>query len=169
MSESVLQDIGLYKENLISMLLSNSTICKVLLGDDYTDNDISNLVYTQVFPYLYIDETQTEVLSYICVEVDIPKVPTGTMKDMKLIVWAYSHKNCMQCPIPKYHGTRPDILVDLIDRILSTSECRRKFGIGKPTLTSVNYFFPQNKYYGRQLIYTIPDFKVKEVENAAKL
>ena len=169
MSKSTLQDIGLYKDNLISMLLSDSSICKVLLGNDYTDNDISDLVYTQVFPYLYIDETQTEVLSYICIEVNIPRIPTGTMKDLKLIVWAYSHKNCMQCPIPKYHGTRPDILVDLIDRILSKPECCRKFGIGMPTLTSVEYFFPQNKYYGRQLVYTIPDFKVKEIENATEL
>ena len=164
MSESVLNDIGAYKDTLLEMLLSNDGICETLLGKGYSNDDKLNLVYTQIFPYLYVDETQTEVLPYICVEVDIPRFPTGTMKDMQLIVWAYSHKDCMRYSRDGYSGTRTDILSDMIDRQISNPEICRTYGIGKPTLTSVRYFFPQNKYYGRQMIYTIPDFKVKKVK-----
>lgn len=163
MEESVLNDIGIYKDTLLEMLLSNNDICETLLGKGYSNDDKLDLIYTQVYPYLYVDETQTEVLSYICVEVDIPRVPTGTMKDMKLIVWAYSHKECMKYSYDGYRGTRSDILSDMIDRQISDSVTCHAYGIGKPTLTSVTYFFPQNKYYGRQMIYTIPDFKVKKV------
>lgn len=162
LTETILQDISLYKENLMYMLLSDSEICEILLGHPCTDDDISDIVYTQIFPYLYVDETQTEVLTYICIEVDIPIVPTGTMKDMRLIVWAYSHKDCIQCTTPGYSGIRPDVLADLIDRKISSHTSCRAFGIGTPTLASAKYFFPQNKYYGRQLIYKIPDFKVKK-------
>ena len=164
MDESVLNDIGTYKDTLLEMLLSNDAICKTLLGNDYSNDDKLNLVYTQVFPYLYVDETQTEVLSYICVEVDIPRVPNGTMKDMKLIVWAYSHKECMKYSYNGYRGTRSDILSDMIDRQISDPVTCHAYGIGKPTLNSVTYFYPQNKYYGRQMFYTIPDFKVKKVK-----
>lgn len=164
MAESVLNDIGEYKDTLLDILLSNDDICETLLGKDFTSDNRSDLIYTQVFPYLYVDETQTEVLSYICVEVDIPRVPTGTMKDMKLIVWAYSHKDCMRYSYDGYSGTRADILSDMIDRQVSNPETCRTYGIGKPTLSSVTYFFPQSKYYGRQMIYTIPDFKVKKVK-----
>ena len=164
MEESVLNDIGIYKDTLLEMLLSNNSICETLLGKNYSNDDKLDLIYTQVFPYLYVDETQTEVLSYICVEVDIPRVPTGTMKNMQLIVWAYSHKECMKYLCNGYHGTRTDILSDMIDRQISNPKNCRDYGIGKPTLTSVKYFYPQNKYYGRQMFYTIPDFKVKKVK-----
>ena len=163
MEISAINDIGEYKDTLLDILLSNDDICETLLGNEFTSDDRSDLIYTQVFPYLYVDDTQTEVLSYICVEVDIPRVPTGTIKDMKLIVWAYSHKECMRYSYDGYCGTRADILSDMIDRQISNPETCHAYGIGKPTLTSVTYFFPQNKYYGRQMIYTIPDFKVKKV------
>lgn len=165
MAESVLNDIGAYKDTLLEMLLSNNGICETLLEKNYSNDDKLNLIYTQVFPYLYVDDTQTEVLPYICVEVDIPVVPTGTIKNMKLIVWAYSHKDCMRYSYNGYCGTRADILSDMIDRQISDPTSCHEYGIGKPTLTSVTHFFPQNKYYGRQMTYTIPDFKVKKVDD----
>lgn len=130
-----------------------------MLGDTYSSTDVENLVYTQVFPYLYVDETQTEVLPYICLEVDIPRIPTHTIKNMKITVWAYCHKDCMKYSLPEYLGTRVDILADIIERLLSDSD---DFGIGHLHLESVTYIFPQNKYYGKQMIFTIPDFKMKD-------
>lgn len=163
--ETILYDLGKYKDNLISMILSSPDICESLVGHQCTDNEISDLVYKQVFPYLYVDDTQTDVLSYICVEANIIRVPTGTIKDIQLHIWCYSHKDCMPYYKDGYSGTRPDILCDMISKLLMDDEARRKFGIGKPTLTSVQYFYPQNKFYGRQMIYTIPDFKSKELKS----
>ena len=100
---------------------------------------------------------KTDVKAYICCEVDISRVPTGTIKDMKLIIWAYCHKEGMKYSKKGYAGTKVDILADMIERQLRDSD---EFGIGKLQLKSAPYFFPSSKHYGRQLIYTIPDFKI---------
>ena len=160
MSEgSILKDMGSYKNTLLSSFVESEEICELLFDKKpYTEQDVDNLVYTQIFPYLYIDETQDEVLSYLCVEVSVPRIPTGTIKDMKLIVWAYCHKKSMQYSKNGYSGTKSDILADMVERVLRDSN---KFGIGKLQLISCNHFSPNSKYYGRELIYNIPDFKVK--------
>ena len=58
-----------------------------------------------------------------------------------------------------YKGSRTDILADMIERCLCDSD---KFGIGKLHLDSVTHIYPNTKTYGRQMIFTIPDFKIKE-------
>ena len=156
---SVLKDMGSYKNTLLSALINSDDICELLFDKKpYSDDDVENLVYTRIFPYLYVDETQTEVLSYICFEVDVPRVPTSTVKDIKLIIWEYCHKDCMRYSKKGYSGTRVDILADMIEQQLRESN---KFGIGKLELLSCTYFIPSSKYYGKQMIYNMPDFKVK--------
>ena len=139
---------------------------EILLGNGYTEEQVwgSNdddygIIYKQIFPYLYINDTQTKALPYICFEVDIPRVPTSTIKDIKIIIWAYSHKDCMRYSQKTYLGTRVDILSDAIERVLRNST---NLGIGKVELDSATVMSSSNKnYYGRQLIFTIPDFKFK--------
>lgn len=160
MDSSILKDIGKYKKTLLSTLISSSDICELLFNKaNYTEDDVDNLVYTQIFPYLYIDGTQTEVLSYLCFEVDVPRVPTKTIKNMQLIVWTYCHKDTMKYTKKGYFGTKADILADMVERQLRESD---QFGIGKLQLISCTTFCPKNEYYGRKLIYNIPDFKIKE-------
>lgn len=155
---SILKDMGAYKTTLLSEIISSDDICELLFNKKpYTEEDVDNLVYKQIFPYLYIDETQTEVKTYICFEVDIPRIPSHTIKDMKLIVWEYCHKDGMKYSKKGYSGTKVDILADMIERNLRNSE---KFGIGKLELMSCTYFSPSNKHYGKQLVFNVPDFKI---------
>ena len=157
---SLLKDIGVCKEKLSFSFLDSPEICEIMIGKkNYSEEEVQNLIYKQIFPYLYIDETQTKVLSYICLEIDIPKAPTSTVKNLKLIVWIYSHKEGMKYYKKGYSGTKVDILTDMVERQLRNSY---KFGIGKLELMSCQYFFPNNKYYGKQLIYNVPDFKLKD-------
>lgn len=156
---SILKDTGSYKNTLLSYFINSEDICELMFNKKpYTEDDVENLIYSQIFPYLYIDDTQDEVLPYLCIEVDIPQIPTGTVKDMKLTVWAYCHKDGMKYSKKGYSGTKSDILADMVERQLRNSN---KFGIGKLQLISCRHFFPNSKYYGRELIYKIPDFKVK--------
>ena len=159
MSEgSILKDMGSYKSTLLSYFINSEEICELMFNKKpYTEEDVDNLIYSQIFPYLYVDDTQDETLSYLCVEVSVPRIPTGTIKDMKLIIWAFCHKGIMKYSKKGYSGTRVDILADMVERALRDSN---KFGIGKLQLVSCEHFFPNNKYYGRQLIYNMPDFKV---------
>lgn len=164
----VLKDIGLLKNRILTLLLNSDDIMEILLGKGYTqdqvwgndeNDDDYGIVYKQVFPHLYIDETQTKVLSYLCFEVDVPVIPTRTIKDMKIIVWAYCNKDCMRYAKKGYLGTRSDILADAVERALCNSQ---KLGIGRLRLDSATYLSPSNKqFYGRQLIFTVPDFKTK--------
>lgn len=168
METTTLKDLGLYKNYLLSMIVKSSDIKDAMFIEDNKrkDGNLGQLMFKQIFPYLYVDETQTEVLPFICVEDDVPRIPTGTIKDMQLTVWAYAHKDCMQYSYYNYKdyiGTRADALCDMIDRIIMSEENCRKFGIGIPQLISVGHLFPQNEYYGRQLIYKISDFKLKKV------
>ncbi|MBS6643649.1 MAG: hypothetical protein KH366_08725 [Clostridiaceae bacterium] len=156
--DSALKDIGAYKNRIISLLTGSQDIVSLLLNDTITDDNVENLVYSQIFPYLYVNDTQTEELSYLCIEVEVPRIPTKMIKDMKIIVWAYCHKGIMKYSRKDFLGTRADILSDMVDRCLMGSD---NFGIGRPTLESDTHFFPNDKYYGRQLIYTMPEFKVK--------
>lgn len=160
MAETILKDIGLYKNRILSTLLQSSDLCETLLNKkDYTEEDVDSLIYKQVFPCLYIDETQTNVLSYVCVEVNTPRIPTRTIKNMELIIWCYCHKDCMKYSKKDYFGTRADIMSDMVERQLRDSD---KFGIGKLQLQSVTYLNNTNsRYYGRQLLFTTPDFKIK--------
>lgn len=156
---TVLKDIGSCKQRLLTAFVSNDDICELLFNKKpYTEDDVENLMYKQLFPYLYTDETQTETLTYLCFEVDVPRLSSGTVKDMKIIVLAYCHKDIMKYSKKGYYGTRVDILADMVERQLRDSY---DFGIGKPELISVTNFFPNNKYYGRQLVYNVPEFKVK--------
>ena len=156
---TVLKDIGSCKQRILTAVVNDEDICGLLLNKkSYTEDDVDGLMYKQIFPYLYTDETQTETLTYLCFEVDVPRLSSGTVKDMKIIVLAYCHKNIMKYSKKGYYGTRVDILADMVERKLRDSY---DFGIGKPELISVTNFFPNNKYYGRQLIYKVPEFKVK--------
>lgn len=177
MTESVIKDVGLYKSKLLTPIINSEDIKDILLvGEEYSDDmwygkeddeDDFGIVYKQIFPYLYVNETQTSVKTYICFETDIPRIPTGTIKDMKLIIWCLCHKSCMKYTKKGYFGTRVDILADAIERALRQSEIesekkgKAKFGIGNLHLDSVTYMASQNKeYYGRQMIFTISEFKL---------
>lgn len=157
---SALKDLGEYKMTLLNMIIQSNDISNAMYKEN-KNIKLSQLIYKQIFPFLYVDETQTDVLSYICFDDAVPRVPTGTVKNMQLTVLVYAHRKCMQ--YDSYTGTRVDALTDYVDRVIMDEENRKKFGIGRPKLESVNNAFPHNDYYGKQLIYTIPDFKVKEV------
>nr|WP_308627007.1 hypothetical protein [uncultured Eisenbergiella sp.] len=158
MKKSIINDIGLYKTRLLSMLTEDADICGLLLNkEEFTQEEADSLLYSRIFPYLYIN-TQADNGTCLCFEVDVPQIPTGMIKDMKITVWSYSPLTQMQYEKDGYLGTRPDILADMIERKLHASS---QFGIGQLRLESVTSNVLDNRYYGRQMIFTVPDFKTK--------
>ena len=156
---TVLKDIGSCKQRLLSGFINDDDICELLFDKkSYTEDDVEKLVYTQIFPYLYIDDVQTQSVTYLCFEINIPSCTSSTIKDLEIIIWACCHKDIISYSKKGYYGTKVDILADMVERRIRESY---DFGIGKPELVSVTNFFPNNKYYGRQLVYSVPEFKVK--------
>lgn len=156
---TTLKDIGVYKTKLLSYLIKQQdlTDCMSLSS---TGLNTAGLIYKQVFPYLYIDETQTEVLPYICVEANIDNSANENMKTVELRVWVYANRGCMKLSKSGYVGTRVDILCDIVDRTIR--EVNNELGIGQPDFIGSDTIFPQKQFYGREMFYRIYDFRLKE-------
>lgn len=153
-----LRDIGKYKNRLFSSIVQSEDVAELILGKNYDKENVDELLtYKHIFPYLYIDDTQTQQCSYVCVEVDVPRTMDFSYKDMKVIIWCYCHRGIMKYSKSGYLGTRADILTDMVDRLLNSSN---NFGLGRLRLQSATYLVPNKEFYGRQLIYTCPEFNI---------
>ncbi len=160
MAQITLNDIGIYKDRIFYKIIRDKDIGRQLLGDIYNEETVAvDLPYHHIYPYLYIDGTQTETKSYICIEIDVPRTSDFTYKDMKVIIWVCTHKDLMKCSVKGYSGTMVDVLSTMIDNLLNSS---RNFGIGRLKLESSTYIKPNNTYYGRQLIYNCSEFNLKD-------
>lgn len=153
-----LKDIRKYKNEVFKKITQNEDIAVLILGSNYDKKkDLDNLLmYNNVFPYLYVDDTQTSQTSYVCVEVDVPRTMYYTYKDMKIIIWCYCHKGIMKISDDSVN-TKSDLLAEKVDNLLNSSS---DFGLGGLRLQSNTYFIPGKEYYGRQLIYSCPEFNI---------
>ena len=155
-----LKDIGVYKNRLLTTIMNSEDICELILGKGYDKENIDEkLVYSHVFPYLYVDDTQTETKTYICVEVSVPRTMDFTYKDMTIDVWCYCHKGIMKYSKKGFLGTRADIASDMIDRLLNSSN---NYGIGRLRLVSCIPLNISKTHYGRHLTYKCAEFNIEK-------
>ena len=155
-----LKDIGTYKNRLLTTIVKSDDICELILGKDYDKTDVDDkLIYKNVFPYLYVDDTQTTAETYICIEVSVPRTHDFTFKDMKIDVWCYCHKNVMKYSKKGYLGTRADIAGDMIDRLLNSSN---NYGLGRLKLISSVPLNISATHYGRHMTYTCVEFNIEK-------
>lgn len=162
MASSVIRDLSFIKSKVISRLLESDDFAEVMLRKkDFTEDEKYDMEGTQIFDYPYVDGTQIEVMPYVCIET-VCRGTNRTVKSMDLYVWIFVHRDCMKMEQNKksYMGNRADVLADIVERLLRDST---DLGIGNPSLDDVGYTVPQSSYFGRQLKYSIPDFKIKEV------
>lgn len=121
------------KNKIMSELSNDDEIIEALgLNDDESPDD---LVWVRLFPHDFIPSTQSDVKSYINVEVDIPerRVRYGeTASD----IWVHAfimfrvlvHQEDMRLNLPGESATRMDYLSMLIEKKFRN---RQDFGIGK--------------------------------------
>ena len=154
-----LKDIGVYKNRLLTTIMNSEDVCETILGKGYNKTNVDEqLIYKYIFPYLYVDETQTEVKSYICIEVSVPRTHDFTYKDMKVDIWCYCHKDIMKYSKNGFLGTRSDILSDMVDRLLNSSN---NYGIGRLKLQSCIPINISKTHYGRHLTYSCAEFNIE--------
>lgn len=153
----MLKDIGSDKTRMIKAFLDNKDLMECLLGENYTEAQFGNVVYDQIFPYLYVTETQTATKSYVCFETD-PERESNTIQTSPIEIWVYCHKDIMKCEKEGYLGTRADILADMVERSVRDLD----LGIGKLNFVKAPHFFPSSQYYGRRMFFKVSDFKYKK-------
>ncbi len=137
-----------WKNKTISMILSQNEIIELF---EKTEEDVENIVYSNIFPFGYIPQTQTETELYITIEVSIPKM-------LFRQVWEYPHmtiklichQDKMQLNKAGVSATRLDYLSTLIDKLLNGTD---GWAYGKLSLVSNTEYNLSPVYKVREMIF----------------
>lgn len=121
-------------------------------------DDPVDLIGENIFPNPYIPDTQSEAKNYICMDIYVPRVKDMLFKDVQIVVNIFSHKNSST-----YKGkSRVDLINIEVDKILNGNF---DFGIDKVDLVSVMPYIPNSSFFGKQIIYTVPNFNQRRCKH----
>lgn len=141
-----------WKNTIITKLQSNDLILDAL---GTTELEREDLVGKRIFPYLYIPSTQTEVTSYINVEISITSTSRNTIYSYpQIVIMIISHQDHMSLNMAGISGSRNDYLSELIDEMLNGSN---EYGIGTIVLKSNIAGSLNDTYRYRQLTFVGTD------------
>ena len=144
-----------WKNIIVSELSQDDEIIYALgLNDDESPDD---LVYKRIFPFLYIENTQEVVRTYIMVEINIPE-RRQRYGNSESNIWVHpviifnvlTHQEDMRMNMAGGSGTRMDYLAELIEE---KYEGRRGFGVGALQLKSDIAGSINNTYRFRELVF----------------
>lgn len=116
-----------YKNRIIKDIIYNdddTLSTEIIMAIDENLLDKRNeLLYENIYPFLKIPQTQTEVKSYITMSVDMPKVSTKNyfFKDMVITINTIVHEDKMKMP-KIYSATRADYIASLINKIFNQNK-----------------------------------------------
>lgn len=117
-----------------------------------------DLIGENIYPNPYIPDTQSEVKNYICLDIYVPKVRDMLFKDVQIVINIFSHKDSST-----YKGdSRVDLINIEVDKTLNGSF---DYGIDKVDLVSVMPYIPNNKFFGKQIIYTVQNFNQRRCKH----
>jgi hypothetical protein len=126
------------------------------------DEDPDNLVWKRIYPHLWIPQTETDVKSYLLVEINVPERRTrygATSNPVYVhpVIYFYVlvHQEDMKLNLAGESGTRMDYLAELIE---NKYEGRRGFGLGQLTLKSNVASSINTTYRLRVLVFEAVDF-----------
>ena len=141
---------------MLHAFVDNENIVTYINNTDI--NDPVDLIGDNIFPNPYIPDTQSEVKNYICMDIYVPRVKDMLFKDVQIVVNIFSHKNSST-----YKGkSRVDLINVEVDKILNGSF---DFGIDKVDLVSVMPYIPNSSFFGKQIIYTVPNFNQRRCKH----
>ncbi|WP_143322879.1 hypothetical protein [Clostridium sp. HBUAS56010] len=157
----MLKELGRYKITLLSLLKNSDNICKILLGDNYENEnyDLDSELEKYLIPHLYIQGTIKEKRSYILFDTGMYK-GGSSIKTMRITIQVICDKSIIECKPPRgYYGFKYDVLAQYVEELLcEIKDNGRKFGIGIPDLVTVNDFLI-NDYVGHTLTFDVKDFR----------
>lgn len=160
-----LEEIGSFKNKVVSKLINDENIIDVLIGDiDSIDDPESAMLGKNgtgkggcVFKFEYVPDTQEDSKTFLCVEVVPERTNGDSVTEMTIYVFVYCSKNLMQTYRRKGQaGTRVDILASDVDKVLNGN---KEFGIGPLEWAGSSIYKPASCYYGRMLVYQVSAFR----------
>lgn len=148
-----------FKDKIMSELSQDDNVINALgLNPDESEDD---LIWVRLMPHLYIPTTETDVKTYVCVEIDIPE-RRSRYGDNNSQIWVHPtiifyvlvHQEDMRLNIAGESGTRMDYLAELIE---DKYQGRQDFGVGTLELKSDVASSINNTYRFRQLVFEAVD------------
>ena len=148
-----------WKNKIMSELSQDDQIINALgLNPDESEDD---LVWVRLYPHYYIPQTETDVKTYLLVEIDIPERRSrygSNSSDIwvhpTIIFYVLVHQEDMHMNMAGESGTRMDYLAELIEE---KYQGRQDFGVGTLELKSDVAGSVNPTYRFRQLVFEAVD------------
>ena len=148
-----------WKNKIVSELSQDEEIIDALgLNPDESEDD---LVWVRLYPHYFIPQTESEVKTYILVEIDIPERRSrygSSDSDIwvhpTIIFYVLVHQEDMHMNMVGESGTRMDYLAELIE---DKYDGRQDFGVGTLKLKSDTAGSVNTTYRFRQLVFEAVD------------
>ena len=154
-----LEDFYDYKNKFMEHILTNEKIVSLLSEKDEDGNDIytlensRELMYKQVFPFLYVPETIHDGCTYVCCDVDVQEAPDKTFYEAVIYVWVFAHRSRLR--LPNGEGVRTDKICSEIAKTINGS---REYGLGELDFYMTKRFAPVSDYDGKQMFFYATEF-----------
>lgn len=123
---------------------------------DMNDDKVFTAYDKQIFDYSFIEDTQLIEKSFILIEVETNRRPTGTCRDMSVFIQVICHKNNMK--LTGFKGVKGNRRDNLARQIAQLLEGHKYFGIGRLQLTNCNAVPVPTPYSSIMLEFSVPDF-----------
>lgn len=148
-----------WKNKILSELSQDDEVINALgLNPDESEDD---LVWVRLYPHYYIPQTESEVKTYILVEIDIPErrarygsSDSNIWVHPIIVFYVLTHQEDMRMNMLGESGTRMDYLAELIEE---KYEGRQDFGVGTLQLKSDTAGSVNTTYRFRQLVFEAVD------------
>ncbi len=141
-----------YKNQLVSDIISNPEIVRLLNDNDEVLTSPEELIYTQIFPYEYVPETIEHGQTFVCCDVDVQRSLNKTFLSPVLYIWIFTHKSKLRLT---EGGVRVDRIASEISKTINGS---RYYGLGELNMYSSKRFAPINDYQGKVLTFHMTEF-----------
>lgn len=149
-----------YNQLVVNRILASQEVMALISNDPNLnlDSDAAAEWEEHVIDHAWVDDTVQEAGAFITVDVDIPLMSSGTIKEMRVYVEVLVSKTYMKLSPSLFKGckgNRRDNIVRQIDLLLNGS---LDFGIGRLDLKNIRTVTTANKFAGKLLTYEVSDF-----------
>ena len=152
-----LRDLTYYRRRIMKALCSNEDIVRLVADDDTVTAPNRDLMYTNIFPYAYLPDTEKETDTFVCFSVAIPRVENKTYKQMDIYFYVFTHQSLIRTSV----GLRTDLIVEAIDVMTNGA---LGLGIGRIKLDRLEDISPATRYHGLAVKYTVTDFNRPSIQ-----
>jgi hypothetical protein len=153
-----LKELSVYKNKIVSALISNNDLIKALTNntEDFLDQplipDVTTTIYKNIFPYKIIPIVQNEANSYITMAFTNFNLQGREFKNGTINFYILCHNSLLRT---SYGFLRYDYIVNQIDELFNRAT---DIGIGELKFENMSDFQVGDNYIGCWISYKVLDF-----------